>query len=573
MSTAEAMRWFKNTFHDQINTAVQGTPFTIDLLTAIAYQETGSIWGSRWNTMNTADLLAICVGDTLDSDRGRSAFPKTKADLLSKPNGAQMFDIARNALVNMSKVVKDYAPTAKNPNKFCHGYGIFQYDIQFFLSDPNYFLQQRYVHFEDSLQKAMQELKSKLVRIGMAGRPTLTDNELIAVAIAYNTGNYIASKGLKQGYFDRDANKYYGEYIADFLRISKTVAIDGQSPAIAPASTPGTAPISPPTPVSATGPMFEVDVAQTPLNVRHEPVITPEGTRTNVFAKLPDGHRVRAVSDAPVGIFREIETSLNGALIHGWASQAYLKPVADVDVTPIEPETPAPQPPTSGLVAVFAPNRSNVPVKRTAIANALSLNEPGQPTRTGDTADKRRAELAAIIEWLAVDKPAHKRYQPIPTATFCNIYAHDYCFLAGVYVPRVWWSSAAIEKLAQGQTVNPQLGNNIDEQRANDLFRWFRDFGLRFGWRRTGTLTKLQTEVNQGAIGIIVARRVEEGRSGHIVPVVPETPQFSAKRNSAGEVIAPLQSQAGARNFQYSTSTVDWWKDAKFAESAFWIHA
>ena len=63
----------------------------------------------------------------------------------------------------------------------------------------------------------------------------------------------------------------------------------------------------------------------------------------------------------------------------------------------------------------------------------------------------------------------------------------------------------------------------IDEQRANDLFRWLRDFGPRFGWRQTGTPTKLQEAANLGGIGIIVARRKIDGKSGHIVAVVPET--------------------------------------------------
>jgi hypothetical protein len=55
---------------------------------------------------------------------------------------------------------------------------------------------------------------------------------------------------------------------------------------------------------------------------------------------------------------------------------------------------------------------------------------------------------------VAVDKATHKRYKPIPNATFCNIYAHDYCHLAGVYLPRVWWSAAAIEKLARAKPSN-----------------------------------------------------------------------------------------------------------------------
>jgi hypothetical protein len=55
--------------------------------------------------------------------------------------------------------------------------------------------------------------------------------------------------------------------------------------------------------------------------------------------------------------------------------------------------------------------------------------------------------------------------------------------------------------------------------------------------------------------------------------VVPETEQHSAKRNSAGDVIAPLQSQAGSVNFSYGTGKLNWWKDARFAESAFWVHS
>jgi hypothetical protein len=86
-------------------------------------------------------------------------------------------------------------------------------------------------------------------------------------------------------------------------------------------------------------------------------------------------------------------------------------------------------------------------------------------------------------------------------------------------------------------------------------------------------LSKLQLEVNQGAIGLIVARRKEDGLSGHIVVVVPETNEHRARRNMAGEVIAPLQSQAGTTNFGYTTGKLSWWKDERFADSAFWLHA
>ena len=250
------------------------------------------------------------------------------------------------------------------------------------------------------------------------------------------------------------------------------------------------------------------------------------------------------------------------------------KSLLPVDGNPEVPVlVPSPNPPTSGIVAVYAPRRPGEITRRTRPADAHSLNEANQPGRTGATAQDLRQELATIIDYLGVDKAADVRYQPIPGATFCNVYAHDYCFLAGVYLPRVWWTPDAIDRLAQGQTVQPLLGSTIDEQRANDLFRWLRAFGPRFGWRQTGTLSSLQTEINTGAIGLIVARRKEDGRSGHIVVIVPEMNDHQAKRDANGAVEAPLQSQAGARNFQYGTGKPNWWMADEFAEGAFWIHA
>ena len=142
-----------------------------------------------------------------------------------------------------------------------------------------------------------------------------------------------------------------------------------------------------------------------------------------------------------------------------------------------------------------------------------------------------------------------------------------------MYLPRVWWTPGAIEQLARGEKVELLYEKTIDEQRANDLFRWLRDFGPRFGWRQTGTLTKLQEAANLGGIGIIVARRKIDGKSGHIVAVVPETNDQKAKRDSNGSVTSPLQSQAGVRNFRYRAAPVQWWTGDQFADSAFWIHA
>jgi hypothetical protein len=87
-----------------------------------------------------------------------------------------------------------------NPNKFCHGFGMFQLDLQFFKARPGYFLEKRYEKFSETLARCIGELTVKAKKIGLFNKPSLSDMELTAVAIAYNTGNFIPSKGLMQGF-------------------------------------------------------------------------------------------------------------------------------------------------------------------------------------------------------------------------------------------------------------------------------------------------------------------------------------------------------------------------------------
>lgn len=568
MPTRDDVQWFKTEFHKKIEAAIEGTPCTLDMLTAIACQETGYIWSNlRRKRLPTARILELCVGDTLDAPR-RGAFPRTKDDLINASNGTRMFAIARQALEDMAEHTgnKNYQKATNNPDKFCHGFGMFQCDLQFFKSTPSYFLNKEYADFDKCLEMCLKELRRGIRKVGLHEKNTLTSLEIASVAIAYNRGSYNPRKGLKQGYFDGE--KYYGEYFFDYLRMAQTVALPGETCLLTTPSS-GEAAIANPTPVAATGPLYEVDVRNSLLRLRSEPNV--DGTNANVLARLPDGHMVQAVAEEPIHGFLEVETQLLGAHYHGYVSTQYLKPApAGAQVTAT---IPAVTPPTTGIVAVHMPRRAGTVTRRTEPAGAHSLNEPEQPGRQGTTAEALRSELSAIVNWLSVDNPAHMRYQPNSRATFCNIYAHDYCHLAGVYLPRVWWSQRALVDLAKGKAVQPSYGKTIDELRANDLFRWLRDFGPAFGWRQTSTLTKLQTEVNQGAIGLIVARRVQEGKSGHIVVVVPETTSESARWNSSGEVTVPLQSQAGSTNFRYGTRKKDWWKGVQFAESAFWLHA
>lgn len=568
MPSLDDVRWFKQEFQQRMQASLVGTPLTVDFMTALACQETGEVWPLlRKAGLPTNTILQLCVGDTIDYGGGRRAFPQTKDDLIGATNGQQMFDIARKALVDMAQYVGAYKKVAGQANKFCHGFGLFQRDLQFFKSDPGYFLNRGYEQFDGTLAEALGELARALKKLGFHTRLSLSDLELCAVGIVYNTGGYNPAKGLKQGYFD--GQKYYGESLFDYLRLAHTAAVSGSTPLVAPAVA-GFAAVLPPSPVTGEGASMRVRIAEGMLRLRSEPEIT-DPPQKNVIGHLPDGQLVRALSSKASNGFLEVETSLLGALKRGFASKKYLE-IAEADAL-VPVVEPAATNPATGITAVYAPSKPGVITRRRGIANALSLNEPKQPGRRGTTAAELREELGTIIDWLDVENAEFLRYQPRDGLTFCNIYAHDFCHLAGVYLPRCWWSQKALGELGAGKTVEPKLGATINEVVANELFAWLRDFGLTFGWRSTGTLTKLQTEVNQGAVGVIVARRKEGKRPGHIAIVVPETLESSAKRNAAGEVVAPLQSQAGATNFRRGTGRKDWWLGEEFADFAFWVHA
>ena len=218
----ESIRWFKNQFRDEIETCIINKPFSLELLTAIAMQETSYIWGSMAARGVPCDeILALCTGDTLDAPN-RRAFPATKADLLAAPRGEEMFVIARKALEAVGSQIAGYARVAINPDKYCHGFGIFQYDLQHFKSgETQYFIGKEWYNFSSCLQKCLGELNRALVRTFGHNKSTLTDVEMVYVAIAYNCGRADLSKDFRQGY--KVGKYYYGQYIWTYLNHAYTV--------------------------------------------------------------------------------------------------------------------------------------------------------------------------------------------------------------------------------------------------------------------------------------------------------------------------------------------------------------
>ncbi len=228
MNAKQRMTWFKQNFGAKIAAATAGGPLTVDLITAIAHQETGYLWPAslRHHDGDVNEVLHDCVGDTLNyPQRNASAFPRNKADLLSKSFGEDMFDVAREALQRIGRVVPAYRKVYENdPDKFCHGFGILQYDIQHALTDPDFFLEQQWADFDLCLERCIAELEFGLRKRGYEDATHLSDFELATVAIVYNTGGYKSSRGMRQGH--KSGNKYYGEWIKEYIAIAKTIDVD-----------------------------------------------------------------------------------------------------------------------------------------------------------------------------------------------------------------------------------------------------------------------------------------------------------------------------------------------------------
>ena len=323
MPNADDMRWFKTNFQTKLEAGLQGTPYTVDFMTALACQETGEVWPILRKTDLSLDrILELCVGDTLDAPRRSvDAFPNNKGDLVAHhPRGQEIFDLARQALVDMAHFVKEYQGVASNhPDKFCHGFGIFQFDIQHCKTDPDYFLQKRYANFDECLKKAIGELEPARKKIGLPSDRPLTDHEQAFVAIAYNIGpgRFRLARGLKQGFAQKDKHgnvigPFYGEQFFDFMQKSKTVKGDG-----VPATTTS--------PATTTAQVFKVTASV--LNLRSESLIDQNNPESNVKAKLPSGQQVRAVTGQPVNGFLEVETDFQGQHLRGFASAKFLAPV------------------------------------------------------------------------------------------------------------------------------------------------------------------------------------------------------------------------------------------------------
>ena len=293
------------------------------------------------------------------------------------------------------------------------------------------------------------------------------------------------------------------------------------------------------------------------LNLRS----APKKDEKNRLALLAQGQRVEKIKEDTDPSWWLVKAWLQGKEVEGWVSAEYLDRVDDAnEPVLVTPSLPAARFENHKLARLNSTN-----------ARHAHISEPHQPKRDASASSARRvAQLNEIIGFLSVETSA--RYLPNSQSTFCNIYATDYCYLAGCYVPRVWWKSRALADILAGQpTPKVEYDRTVSELNANSLYNWMCDYSASFGWTRVFSLDEIQNAANGGGVGITVARRIDLNRSGHITVVAPETETATAIRNNKGNVVQPLQSQAGAANFARKASQY-WLKANTFSAFGFWIH-
>ncbi len=314
-------------------------------------------------------------------------------------------------------------------------------------------------------------------------------------------------------------------------------------------------------------------VSASALNLRSAPRVS----RDTWVATLPEGTPVEVLEAASVEGWESVRVQLGDTLRDGVLASRYLVSLRPAGHGNIPPD-PVPDP---SLVQV--PPLSQVPpahlrrdrpdITRVRAGGwAFSLGEPGRPVvaPTADPATRARM-LLDIVAWLDVANPAHLRYRPKGSTTYCNIYAHDYCDLAGAYLPRVWWTERALLHFQTGDQVPARYDDTVRELNANALHDWLADHGPGFGWHRETDLTALQAAANSGDVCLIIARRRDLNRSGHVSMVIPEHDSHQARRDREGRVTRPVESQAGSRNYCVVVHQgSQWWCHERFQSYGFW---
>ena len=152
-----AARWMKSNFRTPINTALAGTPFSIDLLCGIACQETAIFWLTFIDKLSPAEILGRCVLDASGDFPGtkRSAFPKNTSAFRDR-YGDQFAEMLISE-ANLTRKLRGFSPK----QWVYKGYGVYQYDLQYVKPDELFFREKQWYDFGECLKRVVGKLSEK----------------------------------------------------------------------------------------------------------------------------------------------------------------------------------------------------------------------------------------------------------------------------------------------------------------------------------------------------------------------------------------------------------------------------
>ncbi len=170
-----------------------------------------------------------------------------------------------------------------------------------------------------------------------------------------------------------------------------------------------------------------------------------------------------------------------------------------------------------------------------------------------------RCSQRAIIATLSTSKSI--RYKTTPGTTYCNVYSADMVNAMGGYLPRVWYNENLEMKLKLPEEKLKKLG--VSDLNANQIGSWLKKWGTDYGWRQIGDAKQAQEAANSGKVVITQASKADATQSGHVNVIIAEGNLHHAQ--GTGADFQPLQSQAGAHNYEYSDNAAQpnspgWWK-------------
>lgn len=131
-------KWLLPNFGDTLRDQVRGTPFSLALICAIAYQESGYRWwrSTFRGTRTPAQVLRLLVLDDV-APRPRKQLTRDTASF----RASQIYGYLTDGLVaaaNAARAAANDPDEIPYKNKLRYGYGLFQNDLQNIEADPHF---------------------------------------------------------------------------------------------------------------------------------------------------------------------------------------------------------------------------------------------------------------------------------------------------------------------------------------------------------------------------------------------------------------------------------------------------